>query len=214
MSIPEGEAQGDLGGNAGDAVPTGAGTGTLLPNPPDPLQPPDLPALLASLPRWQREYLSARAAGRTDKQAAIHSRSSTETIQEWLAKSRARVDGGRFWYAYSYVVDGVYIAGGPEAVRARHLESADAILDHFTKLALGDALDGPVRHRDQIGAGDRVLAATGLTGQGARVAIQVNTTLTLPPNRQGAWARSPRIKGVPTSPDPSGPVGTGPPGRD
>ena len=133
--------------------------------------------LLSGLPRWQREYLSARAAGATDKEAAVSSRSSVETIQEWLTKSRARVDGGKFWYAYSAIVEGVYIAGGPAAVRARHIEDADAILDHLTNVALNRAPDGPVRHRDQIGAGDKVLAAVQLTGQGAQASARVDVTI-------------------------------------
>src|SRR3990167_9358693 len=100
---------------------------TALPQP----TPPDRAALLKDLPLWQRQYLEARATGATEREAVRAARTSEASVGEHLARSRARVDGGRFSRAYDSIVMGITVAGGAEAVREHSLEYANALVDRF-----------------------------------------------------------------------------------
>lgn len=149
------------------------------------------PDLLSGLPRWQRVYLSSRAAGNDHATAAKAAHNTSAfSVSEWLAKSNAGLDGGKFARAHASIVEGVYVAGGPAAVRARHLESADAILDRVEKMALAqltDASGAPelVRHRDQLGAVGHYLAAVQLTGAPSSPAPGAAVTIVIVTRPQG-----------------------------
>ncbi|MDP2662642.1 MAG: hypothetical protein Q8R28_18140 [Dehalococcoidia bacterium] len=141
-------------------------SGDALPSPPD--APPDI----SSLPRWQRRYIEALAAGLSDhdaRQRAAHpapdgglgNAVSHYSIQRAALESAATPDQ-TFARAYALVTTGAALPTSLATLRQQAMEYAPVLLED----SFGESRDPETRPRDRLANRRLLLEAAGAVGAG------------------------------------------------
>ena len=168
--------------------------------------------LLAGLPRWQRAYLVAIAAGLTEQQACASANVTAATISDWSMPG-ARAYDPVFARAEQMIRQGVAIVGREHVRADAHAEAYVARRDAFMESrgldpATGEPATEPIvsyktgepvvigrrpaiRAQDRVANRRLVMEAAGAIGQGAQVRVQVHQSLNLQPAPAIDFARTP-----------------------